>query len=78
MAHSIFKTAFAVLVAFEAWTAQGLQRRQSEKSHWVDIWGTMPQLVEPANLPSAPFVSLARPHLKMTCALRSLLDSESD
>lgn len=59
MAISIFKTAFAVLVAFETWTVEGLQRRQSEKSHWVDIWGTMPQLVEPANLPSAPFVSLA-------------------
>lgn len=25
--------------------------------HWVTVWGTMPQLVEPANLPNAPFVS---------------------
>lgn len=24
--------------------------------HWVQIWGTMPQLVEPANLPNPPFV----------------------
>ncbi|OIW34827.1 SGNH hydrolase [Coniochaeta ligniaria NRRL 30616] len=23
--------------------------------HWVQIWGTMPQLVEPANLPNPPF-----------------------
>ncbi|KAK3337211.1 SGNH hydrolase-type esterase domain-containing protein [Cercophora scortea] len=23
--------------------------------HWVDIWGSMPQLVEPANLPNAPY-----------------------
>lgn len=57
MAISFLKTAFAAFVAFEAWTVQGLQRRQTEKSHWVDIWGTMPQLVEPANLPNAPFVS---------------------
>lgn len=24
---------------------------------WVDVWGSMPQLVEPANLPNAPWVS---------------------
>ncbi|KAK3942713.1 SGNH hydrolase-type esterase domain-containing protein [Diplogelasinospora grovesii] len=23
--------------------------------HWVDIWGSMPQLVEPANLPNPPY-----------------------
>lgn len=64
MAVSMFKTAFAVLVTFQAWTAEGLQRRQDQKSHWVDIWGTMPQLVEPANLPPVPFVSLLpRPRL---------------
>lgn len=61
MAYSFCKTAFAVLVAIEVWSVQGLQRRQAEKSHWVDIWGTMPQLVEPANLPSAPFVSFVPP-----------------
>ncbi|GLA61596.1 hypothetical protein AtubIFM55763_007904 [Aspergillus tubingensis] len=27
------------------------------QSHWVDIWTTMPQLTEPANLPPAPFNS---------------------
>lgn len=26
--------------------------------HWVDTWGTMPQLTEPANLPPPPFVGL--------------------
>jgi len=25
--------------------------------HWIDIWGSMPQLVEPHNLPNAPYVS---------------------
>jgi len=24
--------------------------------HWVDTWGSMPQLTEPANLPPPPFV----------------------
>ena len=28
--------------------------------HWVDTWGTMPQLTEPANLPPPPFVCLFR------------------
>ncbi|KAF7118897.1 hypothetical protein CNMCM5793_008533 [Aspergillus hiratsukae] len=27
----------------------------SRRSHWVDIWTTMPQLVEPYNLPPAPY-----------------------
>ncbi|OQD70865.1 hypothetical protein PENPOL_c001G01199 [Penicillium polonicum] len=27
----------------------------TEESHWVNIWTTMPQLVEPANLPPVPF-----------------------
>ncbi|KAF4161891.1 hypothetical protein CNMCM6936_002905 [Aspergillus lentulus] len=31
----------------------------SRKSHWVDIWTTMPQLVEPYNLPPAPYNSSA-------------------
>lgn len=30
----------------------------SKDKHWVDIWATMPQLVEPANLPPAPYVSI--------------------
>ncbi|GKZ29146.1 hypothetical protein AbraIFM66950_003306 [Aspergillus brasiliensis] len=30
---------------------------QSSQTHWVDIWTTMPQLTEPANLPPAPFNS---------------------
>lgn len=30
----------------------------STSTDWVTIWGTMPQLTEPANLPPAPFVRL--------------------
>jgi hypothetical protein len=26
-------------------------------SNWITIWGSMPQLTEPANLPPPPFVS---------------------
>lgn len=58
MTGFLLKTAFAVLLAFQTWTAEGLEHRQVQKSHWVDIWGSMPQLVEPANLPPTPFVSL--------------------
>lgn len=32
----------------------------SHNSHWVDIWTSMPQLTEPANLPDPPFVSTRR------------------
>jgi len=34
------------------------QNRFSD-NHWVDTWTSMPQLVEPANLPPAPFVSFS-------------------
>lgn len=30
--------------------------------HWVDTWVSMPQLVEPHNLPPAPFVRLKPAH----------------
>ncbi|KAF3920707.1 hypothetical protein ABW21_db0209806 [Orbilia brochopaga] len=30
-------------------------RKRVHNGHWVDIWGTMPQLTEPQNLPSAPY-----------------------
>ncbi|GLA06826.1 hypothetical protein AnigIFM60653_007774 [Aspergillus niger] len=33
------------------------QSESQSQSHWVDIWTTMPQLTEPANLPPAPFNS---------------------
>jgi hypothetical protein len=33
--------------------------RSDENDHWVGIWATMPQLVEPANLPPVPFVCYA-------------------
>ncbi|RDW87332.1 hypothetical protein BP5796_03026 [Coleophoma crateriformis] len=31
------------------------KRWENSHSHWVDIWTSMPQLTEPANLPPAPF-----------------------
>jgi len=30
-------------------------RKRHDDKHWVDIWASMPQLTEPANLPPAPF-----------------------
>lgn len=57
MAGSILKIAFAVVFAFQTWAVQGTQRRQNRKTHWVDLWGSMPQLVEYTNMPPPPFVS---------------------
>ncbi|MBE3044947.1 hypothetical protein IMZ48_20795 [Candidatus Bathyarchaeota archaeon] len=43
-------------------SAPSIQKRQNETDHhWVPTWTSMPQLVEPANLPPAPFVRLAAP-----------------
>ncbi|VUC31249.1 unnamed protein product [Clonostachys rosea] len=37
--------------------ASGATAACSNKTEWVTIWGAMPQLTEPANLPAAPFNS---------------------
>lgn len=58
MAGSVFKVAFAALLLFQSWTAAYVKRQK--ENQWVDIWGTMPQLVEPANLPPAPYASIFR------------------
>lgn len=36
--------------------ALGATAACSNTTEWVTIWGAMPQLTEPANLPPAPFV----------------------
>lgn len=61
MGSSMFNTVLAVLfvLVFQTWTAQCEGRRAQEKSHWVDIWGSMPQLVEYTNMPPPPFVSFS-------------------
>lgn len=53
MAGSVFKVALAALLLFQSWTAAHVKRQR--ENQWVDIWGSMPQLVEPGNLPPAPF-----------------------
>ncbi len=45
------------MVVLSAFTGAEAWRRPTY--HWVDTWATMPQLTEPANLPPAPYVSLA-------------------
>lgn len=40
-------------------SSPSFQKRQNESDyHWVSTWTSMPQLVEPDNLPPAPFVRL--------------------
>lgn len=46
-----------LLVFLSSIGVTGYGHHQSEKRHWVDIWASMPQLTEPANLPPTPFVS---------------------
>ena len=49
--------ALVLSTAVEASPAHGHPR---DDKKWVSIWGTMPQLAEPHNLPPAPFVSHTR------------------
>ena len=58
MAGSVFKVAFAAFLLFQSWTAAYVKRQK--ENQWVDIWGAMPQLVEPGNLPPAPYASILR------------------
>ncbi|ROW18148.1 hypothetical protein VPNG_00283 [Cytospora leucostoma] len=53
MAGSLFKNALAAFLLLQPLTAAYVQHQK--QGHWVDIWGTMPQLVEPANLPPVPY-----------------------
>lgn len=46
-------------LATPAASVPSFQKRQNESDyHWVPTWTSMPQLVEPDNLPPAPFVRL--------------------
>ncbi|ORY66257.1 GDSL-like Lipase/Acylhydrolase [Pseudomassariella vexata] len=48
-------TVLFLVVFFFSSQALAADIRRREKRHWVDIWATMPQLTEPANLPPAPY-----------------------
>ena len=50
----------AVLVLSATTDASGAQVYPRDNKKWVSIWGSMPQLTEPANLPPEPFVSHSR------------------
>ncbi|KAK1451950.1 GDSL-like Lipase/Acylhydrolase [Colletotrichum melonis] len=50
------KTAFAALLFLSPLAeARPQHPARGDEREWVTVWGTMPQLVEPANLPPAPF-----------------------
>ena len=48
----------AVLIFSQDALAHRAVKRKHDDDHWVDIWASMPQLTEPANLPPVPFVGL--------------------
>ncbi|KAK2023595.1 GDSL-like Lipase/Acylhydrolase [Colletotrichum zoysiae] len=55
------KTALAALLLLSPLAAQARPRCPTrDERQWVTIWGTMPQLCEPANLPPAPFNETGR------------------
>ncbi|KXH42580.1 GDSL-like Lipase/Acylhydrolase [Colletotrichum nymphaeae SA-01] len=54
------KTAFAALLFLSPLTQARPQHPARDEREWVTVWGTMPQLVEPANLPPAPFNETGR------------------
>ncbi|RDL40777.1 SGNH hydrolase [Venustampulla echinocandica] len=47
---NVFFLATCLLAVF-----QGIDGRRHNSDRWIPTWGTMPQLTEPGNLPSAPF-----------------------
>jgi hypothetical protein len=56
---SVFRFAFAVLLILSP-AADGLAIGSHDKRqdgyHWINTWTSMPQLVEPNNMPPSPFV----------------------
>ncbi|CAG1965429.1 unnamed protein product [Fusarium graminearum] len=55
-------TTKALLIAGLAFSSTAAPSK-NEKRHWVGSWASMPQIVEPANLAPAPFVSKGGPDL---------------
>jgi hypothetical protein len=53
-----FAAAFLPALASPPAYGSGTLTPNPRDGHWVDTWGTMPQLTEPANLPPPPFVGL--------------------
>lgn len=45
-----------LVLLFSTLTLAHSEVRGRSGGKWVDIWASMPQLTEPANLPPAPFV----------------------
>ncbi|KAL0939095.1 GDSL-like lipase acylhydrolase [Colletotrichum truncatum] len=55
-----FKTALAALFLASSLTEARPRCPTRDEREWVTVWGTMPQLTEPANLPPAPFNETGR------------------
>ncbi|OHE95748.1 GDSL-like Lipase/Acylhydrolase [Colletotrichum orchidophilum] len=55
-----FKTAFTALLFLSPLAEARPQYSTRDEREWVTVWGTMPQLVEPGNLPPTPFNETGR------------------
>lgn len=61
MASFIRTLVVGAIFCLAAVDADGRSKAWQHDNRWVDSWTSMPQLVEPANLPSPPFVSRLLP-----------------
>lgn len=69
-----FTAALALAGSVEAASPSKKCTRAEKK--WLSIWGSMPQLTEPHNLPPAEFVRFFCPYPLLTFSLGPLLSSE--
>lgn len=53
----ILKTALVAILGFGPTNALSGAKVSRDDTNWITVWGSMPQLTEPGNLPPAPFVS---------------------
>ena len=52
----VLSLALAALTIFRAGADALAVGKQHDESHWVSAWTSMPQLVEPNNMPPSQFV----------------------
>ncbi|KAH8667819.1 lipolytic enzyme [Ilyonectria robusta] len=60
MLRSFILTALVAILGFGPTNALSGAKVSRDDTNWITVWGSMPQLTEPANLPPAPFNQTGR------------------
>ncbi|KAH6972454.1 lipolytic enzyme [Ilyonectria sp. MPI-CAGE-AT-0026] len=60
MLRSFIVTALVAILGFGPTNALSGAKVSRDDTNWITVWGSMPQLTEPANLPPAPFNQTGR------------------